>query len=126
MKVSPARRLMIDFMNSAAGFPSITAERRMRLGPVAEAQRAASRRPPWVAIFAKAYGLVARQFPAALGLSQVSLAALSNIPSALPPSRSSAPSGTNPLSLSSRSPIRPAARLSSYRIGLASTLGGSI
>ena len=63
MKVSPARRLMIDFMNSAAGFPSITAERRMRLGPVAEAQRAASRRPPWVAIFAKAYGLVAREFP---------------------------------------------------------------
>jgi hypothetical protein len=43
--------------------PSVTADRRMNLSPLAAAREECSPRPNWVVLFTKAYALTAREYP---------------------------------------------------------------
>ena len=52
-----------DLMHFSRKLPSIPVQRRMRLGAVQQARRAAEPRPSWVALFAKAFALVAAEQP---------------------------------------------------------------
>jgi hypothetical protein len=61
---SPPRRVAADLLHLAASFPTVPISRRMQLGPLADARRQCPDRPPWVALFAKAYDLVGAQEPA--------------------------------------------------------------
>jgi hypothetical protein len=61
--LSAPRRLVCDLMHFAAGVPSIPVQRRMALAPVAAARAAAAGRPPWAAVFAKAFARVAAGDP---------------------------------------------------------------
>lgn len=61
--LSVARRLVCDLMHFARGVPSIPVQRRMILAPVVAARAAAAGRPPWPAIFAKAFARVADEVP---------------------------------------------------------------
>jgi len=61
--ISPARRLVIDFMRLSRDIPLVSVERRMHLGPLLRARSQCAQRPLWMTIFTKAYGLVSRNFP---------------------------------------------------------------
>ena len=61
---SPPRRVAADLLRLAASFPTVPISRRMQLGPLAAARNRCPDRPPWVALFAKAYDLVGNQEPA--------------------------------------------------------------
>jgi hypothetical protein len=61
--VSPYRRLVTDLMHFSQHVPSVAAERRMDLRPLIAARAACEPRPSWCAIFAKAYGMVGRDYP---------------------------------------------------------------
>ncbi len=61
--VSYFRRLVADLMHFSAKVPSVTIERRMALGPLVAARKAAAPPPTWSAIFARAYALVAARTP---------------------------------------------------------------
>lgn len=63
LSLSRPRRLITDLMHFAAGVPTVPVQRRMNLGPVAAARRAGPDRPAWAALFAKAFALVAAEFP---------------------------------------------------------------
>src|SRR5450759_885596 len=63
IRLSVARRMVIDLLYFAAAVPSIPVQRPMSLGPLAAARAACRDRPQWTAIFAKGYALVAREFP---------------------------------------------------------------
>ena len=58
-----SRRLICDLMHFAAGVPSVPVQRTMNLAPVVAARAACVHRPPWTAIFAKAFALVAEETP---------------------------------------------------------------
>jgi len=62
-RVSLPRRWIVDCMHFAKRVPSIPVERRMQLAPVAAAREALSNRPSWVALFTKAFAVVAREVP---------------------------------------------------------------
>lgn len=62
IKLSPGRRFMADVMRISAKVPTVAAERRMDLGPVAAARARCAVRPSWVAIFVKAFALVADEY----------------------------------------------------------------
>src|SRR5205085_5705327 len=57
--LTPARRMIADWMHFCRHLPMVVAERRMRLGPVVEARKQCEWRPSWVAIFLKAFSVVA-------------------------------------------------------------------
>jgi 2-oxoacid dehydrogenases acyltransferase (catalytic domain) len=61
--LSIPRRLVTDLMRFAIKVPTAPVYRRMQLGPVVAARAALATRPPWIAIFAKAYALVAHEMP---------------------------------------------------------------
>jgi hypothetical protein len=63
IRLSPTRRLVADFLRAAAAVPTVPVQRRMRLGAVAAARTAHPARPPWTAIFTKAYAQVAAAMP---------------------------------------------------------------
>ena len=63
IRISPARRLVIDFMRLSRDIPLVSVERRMRLEPVVRARSECAQRPLWMSIFTKAYGTVSRNFP---------------------------------------------------------------
>jgi hypothetical protein len=52
-----------DLLYFAAAVPTVPVQKRMKLAPVAAARAARLERPQWTTIFAKAYTLVAREFP---------------------------------------------------------------
>lgn len=62
--LSRSRRLVCDLMHFATRVPTVPVQRRMVLTALVEARRAAAPRPPWPAIFAKGFALVAREVPA--------------------------------------------------------------
>jgi hypothetical protein len=62
--LSLARQLVTDFVRAAQRVPTVCLERRMRLGPLAEARAAARPRPGWCAIFTKAFAVVSARTPA--------------------------------------------------------------
>jgi hypothetical protein len=61
--LSVPRRIVTDLMRFAIAVPSVPVERVMDLRAVMAARAACAERPPWVAILAKAYGLLAQEFP---------------------------------------------------------------
>lgn len=62
--LSPFRRLVTDLMHFSAQVPSVAADRRMNLAPLADARAASPARPPWTVLFSKAFGLLSRDYPA--------------------------------------------------------------
>ena len=63
LKLSPGRRLVIDFLYFAAKVPAVVAERRMNLLPLLVARRSTTPHISWQALFIKAYALTAVDFP---------------------------------------------------------------
>jgi hypothetical protein len=63
LAISPFRQLVTDLMHFSQQVPAPAAERRMDLGPLLAARRASASRPSWAVLFAKAYALVARDYP---------------------------------------------------------------
>lgn len=63
LPLSPPRRFICDLVHFAQQAPSVPVQRRMPLGNVAAARQAATPRPSWVALFTKAYALVAAERP---------------------------------------------------------------
>jgi len=64
VRLSVARRLVIDLLHFGAAIPTVPVQRRMSLGPVVAARAACRQKPRWTALFIKAYALMAREFPA--------------------------------------------------------------
>lgn len=62
--LSPFRRLVVDLMHFSQHVPAVAIERRMHLTPLVTARLACATRPGWTVLFAKAYAIVARDFPA--------------------------------------------------------------
>lgn len=63
LPLSRPRRLIGDLMHFAAGVPTVPVQRRMDLAAVAAARLACPDRPPWAAVFARGFALVAAEFP---------------------------------------------------------------
>lgn len=61
--VSPFRQLVIDLMDMSRSVPAVCADRRMNLSPLAAARAACHPRPSWCGLFAKAFGMLARDVP---------------------------------------------------------------
>jgi hypothetical protein len=61
LPLSVPRKIICDLMHFATGVPTIPVQRRMRLAPLVAARRLS--RPPWVALFTKAFALLASEFP---------------------------------------------------------------
>ena len=63
LPVTPYRRLVTELMYASAKVPSVSADRRMDLRPLAAARQICSPRPSWCGLFAKAFGMVSRDHP---------------------------------------------------------------
>jgi hypothetical protein len=63
LPLSPARRLVTDLMRFAAAIPSVPSQRMVDLSELIAARARWRVRPAWAAIFAKAYGQTAQEFP---------------------------------------------------------------
>src|SRR5262245_21434804 len=63
LSLSPSRRLTCDLIALAQTMPRRTIERRMHLGPLVAAREVAGPPPRWLAIFVKAYAVVAARRP---------------------------------------------------------------
>jgi hypothetical protein len=63
LPLSVPRRIVNDLMYFSRPVPTIPAQRRMGLRQLVSARAQSSERVPWPAIFAKGYGLVAREMP---------------------------------------------------------------
>jgi hypothetical protein len=63
MPLSVPRRLVGDLLHFAHKIPTVPVQRRMQLARVVAARQACNPRPGWVALFAKAYSLVAAEMP---------------------------------------------------------------
>lgn len=63
LSISPFRQLVIDLMELSSHVPSVCADRRMDLSPLAAARAACTPRPSWCALFAKAFAILGRQHP---------------------------------------------------------------
>lgn len=63
-RLSPARRLIIDLLHFARRVPSLPVERTMELGEVRKLRAKFLDRPCWTALFIRAFGLLASEFPA--------------------------------------------------------------
>ena len=61
--LSIPRRLVTDLMRFAIRVPTAPVHRRMKLGAVVAARTQRAERPPWTAIFAKGYAMVAQEVP---------------------------------------------------------------
>jgi hypothetical protein len=61
--LSPSRRLVCDVMHFSQKVPLVMVRRRMHLGDVVLARKAAKPRPSWFAVFIKAYAVVALRWP---------------------------------------------------------------
>jgi len=60
--LSPARRLMCDYVSLSRLVPQLAVERRMNLQPLIQVWEGLVDRPSWFALFIKAYALVARHY----------------------------------------------------------------
>lgn len=63
IRLSRPRRMVIDLLYFARSLPTVPVQRRMSLEAVVSARNGCVERPPWAAIFAKAYALAGREFP---------------------------------------------------------------
>jgi hypothetical protein len=55
--------MVIDFLYFASAVPTVPVQKHMSLGELAAARAACHIRPRWMAIFAKAFALVAEEIP---------------------------------------------------------------
>jgi hypothetical protein len=62
VRLTANRQFIVDIMRISARVPTVAAQRRMQLGPVAAARMRCTGRPSWVALFIKAFALVADEF----------------------------------------------------------------
>ena len=60
----PSRRVQNDFLYFANKTPILPVQRRMALGALVEARKSCRHRPPWTALFLKAYAILAQETPA--------------------------------------------------------------
>jgi hypothetical protein len=63
LRLSAGRRFITDAMWLSARVPTVSAQRRMQLGTVATARAACAHRASWVALFTKAFAMVADECP---------------------------------------------------------------
>jgi hypothetical protein len=63
LPLSLPRRLATEFSYAARRVPRATLSAKLALGPLVAARRQAADRPPWSAIFARAFGLAAQEMP---------------------------------------------------------------
>lgn len=63
IRLSPVRRLVCDLLDASRAVPTVPVQRRMHLGEVVRARAAHAVRPPWSALFTKAYAKVAAVTP---------------------------------------------------------------
>lgn len=63
IKLSPAKRLVLDVLRFSRGIPTVPVQKRMNIAPLVAARIASGSSPRWTAIFVKAYALLAREFP---------------------------------------------------------------
>ncbi|MSR31126.1 MAG: hypothetical protein EXR99_06410 [Gemmataceae bacterium] len=63
LPISPFRGIVIDLMHFSQKVPVAVAERKFSLGALKAARHMDPARPSWTGIFAKAYGLVCRDYP---------------------------------------------------------------
>jgi hypothetical protein len=63
IRLSANRKFVIDAMRIWVRVPTASAQRRMQLGPVMVARARCAGRPSWVALFIKAFALVADELP---------------------------------------------------------------
>jgi hypothetical protein len=59
----PSRRFICDLMRASMRVPTVPVQRCMHLKKVIQARAALAVRPPWTALFSKAFALVARDMP---------------------------------------------------------------
>ena len=59
----PSRRVQNDFLYFANRTPILPVQRRMTLGALLEARKACPHRPPWTALFLRAYAILAQEMP---------------------------------------------------------------
>lgn len=63
IRLSPAHRVRNDILYFGTKAPILPVQRRMALGALVAARKACPHRPPWTALFLKAYALLAREVP---------------------------------------------------------------
>ena len=63
LSLPPSRRLVVEWLHHAKKIPSLPLKRTMNVASLAKARKFASPRPSWLALFLKAYALVARDRP---------------------------------------------------------------
>lgn len=63
IRLSVQRRMVIDLLFFAKSIPTIPVQRRISLASLVAARARCEERPRWISIFAKAYALVAEEFP---------------------------------------------------------------
>jgi len=63
LALSLPRRWIGDYLHFARKVPTVPVQRRMNIAPLLAARQEANPRPSWVALFTKAYGLVAAERP---------------------------------------------------------------
>jgi hypothetical protein len=63
IRLSPAKRLVLDVLHFSRGIPTVPVQKRMAIAPLVAARAACGKSPRWTAIFVKAYALLAREIP---------------------------------------------------------------
>jgi hypothetical protein len=63
VSLSPFRRLVADLMHLSQQVPAVAVDRLMDLSPLIAARAACPLRPSWAVVFARAFSLVARDYP---------------------------------------------------------------
>ncbi len=63
IRLLPSSRVRNDMLHFANKAPFVPVQRRMALGPLVEARKACRHRPPWTALFLKAYAILAQEIP---------------------------------------------------------------
>jgi hypothetical protein len=63
LALSPARKMVLELLHHSKKVPTVPLTRSMNVGPLLAARAASPGRPSWVAIFLKAYAIVARDRP---------------------------------------------------------------
>ena len=63
IRLLPSHRVRNDILHFANKAPSLPVQRRMALGALMEARQTCRHRPPWTALFLKAYAILAQEIP---------------------------------------------------------------
>jgi hypothetical protein len=63
LPLTAARKMVVELLHHAKKIPSLPLKRSMNVGELLAARAASSQRPSWVALFLKAYAIVARDRP---------------------------------------------------------------